>query len=525
MDISKVSTPRGEARSIAPLSPTTVSIAYDGANWMGALAPPRPLAPPEVAGRAFDVPFGYNQNAATRAYEPINFQTLRALADSWDLLRLVIERRKDQICRLPWKIRPRHNGQPMRPGKVSPETSARIDIATDLFRRPSFSKTMRTFVRELLEDVFVTDNASIFLKRDHSGGLISIQNLDGVTIKPVLDPWGRTPEPVIDGQPLPEHFKQFGYTVHNGIVWPVSHQQVLKGLPAISYTGLDIVSRAFNPRPGHAYGLSAVEQVANTISLAIKRAQSQGQYYEQGNIPAGIYNLPESWSVDQVAQFQGWWDSLFVGDIGRRRQMRFVSGNGKYQPFAEPPLKTEVDEWLARVVCFCFSYPPSALVSVANRSIAEQHEKSAEEEGSEPLKQFLAEIFSEIIQLHLGFDDLEFCFVEESEVSQEVQSKIYSRYVSDGVLSINTVRERLGEEPDPDPAANKLMVKTASGYVPIGGATPDDIDAEKMAKGAIRLVAPANWIPRSRGFPDRLTVFSEKEAAALEADGWSRASK
>jgi hypothetical protein len=37
-------------------------------------------------------------------------------------------------------------------------------------------------------------------------------------------------------------------------------------------------------------------------------------------------------------------------------------------------------------------------------------------------------------------------------------------------LTINQVRERLGEEPDPDPNANRLMVKTATGYIPIGGA-------------------------------------------------------
>jgi hypothetical protein len=34
-----------------------------------------------------------------------------------------------------------------------------------------------------------------------------------------------------------------------------------------------------------------------------------------------------------------------------------------------------------RVICFSFSYPPGAFVSLPNRSIAEQHEKHAEEEG------------------------------------------------------------------------------------------------------------------------------------------------
>jgi hypothetical protein len=64
--------------------------------------------------------------------------------------------------------------------------------------------------------------------------------------------------------------------------------------------------------------------------------------------------------------------------------------------------------------------------------------------------------------------------VEEDEVDQEKQSTILTKYLEDGVLTINQVRERLGEEPDPDPAANRLMVKTATGYQPISGGNNDD---------------------------------------------------
>lgn len=530
-DLSKIATPRGEARSLTPLSPTTVSIGYSdaGAEWFGPLAPMRPIAPSEVAGRAWDFPTGYNLTTAPRGSEPISFETLRSLADSYDPLRLVIERRKDQLCRLPFKIRPRHDGPGKQPSRaqLSPETRARIDEVTDLFRRPSHDRSFRTFLRELLEDLFVIDSASVFLRRDRAGNLIGLGNMDGATVKRVIDEWGRTPEPAIDGQPLPEHFERYGYKSHHGIAYPTTHQQILKGLPAVNYTALDLISKPFNPRPGRAYGMSPVEQVASTVAIALRRSYSQLEYYREGNVPAGIYNLPETWTVDQVSQFQNWWDSLFVGNIGRRRQMRFVSGNGKFQAFAEPPLKTEFDEWLARIICFAFSYPPGALVSLQNRSIAEQHERTAEEEGLEPLKQHLAEICNDIIELHLRHEDLEFCWIEEDEIDQEKQSKILTRYAESGIFTINQVLEKLGEEPSPDPAANQHMVRTATGYVAIsqGDATTDDIDAEKMAKGAIVMRAPANWMPRIRGFPDRITVFVEQEAAALEAEGWSRASK
>lgn len=524
-DISKISTPHGEARSMTPLSPTSVNVNYNdaGSSWFGPLVPMKPIAPPEVAGRSWDYAAGYNLSSSPRAYEPMSFKTLRALAESYDVLRLVIERRKDQLCRLPWKVRQRGAKQSSKP--LSTDIGSRIEAATELFRRPSFGRTWRGFIRAYLEDVFVLDNASIFLRRDGAGDVIGLSVIDGATIKPVIDDWGNMPEPAIfDGRPLPTHFEQFGYEVHNGIAWPVSHQQLIKALPAVSYTSLTLISKSFNPRPGHAYGLSAVEQVAQTVAVAMRRTSSQLEYYREGNVPAGIYNLPESWTVDQVAQFQDWWDSLFLGDIGRRRQMRFVSGNGKYHAFHEPPLKAEVDEWLARIICFAFSYPPGALVSLQNRSVAEQHERTGEEEGAEGIKAHIKEICDEILQLHLGHDDLEFVFVEEDEIDQEKQSRILTRYAESGILTINQVLEKLGEEPSADPAASVNMVRTATGYVPLTCAATTDDDTEKLAKGAIAMLAPANWIPRSRGFPDQLTVFSEKEAAALEADGWFRAS-
>ena len=78
-----------------------------GADWFGPLDPLKPIAPPDVAGRRFDFPPGYNLVTRPRAYEPVGFAELRGFADAYDLLRLVIETRKDQMERQRWRIRPR----------------------------------------------------------------------------------------------------------------------------------------------------------------------------------------------------------------------------------------------------------------------------------------------------------------------------------------------------------------------------------------------------------------------------------
>jgi hypothetical protein len=104
----------GNSQATLPPSPYRIQVSYGasqgiargtGADWFGPLDPLTPIAPPDVAGRRFDFPPGYNINTRPRAYEPIGFHELRAFADAYDLLRLVIETRKDQMERQRWRIR------------------------------------------------------------------------------------------------------------------------------------------------------------------------------------------------------------------------------------------------------------------------------------------------------------------------------------------------------------------------------------------------------------------------------------
>jgi hypothetical protein len=81
------------------------------ADWFGPAAPLPPMAPPEVAGRGFDFPVGVNLRIAPRPDESVSFAELRALADGYDLLRLVLETRKDQVGRFDWTIRRRGGGK------------------------------------------------------------------------------------------------------------------------------------------------------------------------------------------------------------------------------------------------------------------------------------------------------------------------------------------------------------------------------------------------------------------------------
>jgi hypothetical protein len=445
-ELDKVATPRGQGRSMTELSPgssgyPSSTAPGEGENWFGPLPPMSPVAPPEVAGRQFDYAVGYNLNTTARPYEAIDFRALRNLADAYDPVRLIIERRKDQMCRLPWTIRAKHpeGGKRPKAAQLSPQMRGVIKDVEYFFKFPSDGLSFRTWLRELLEDLLVLDAPALYAGRDNTGNMVSLDPVDGGTIKPVIDDQGRRPRPFRwDGQPFSwmgqtvdaSTYQNIGCRIADGLLYVPAYQQILKGLPAVNYTIWDLVYRPLNLRTNSVFGRSPVEQIVMTISTAMRRAAAQFEYFREGNMPDAVFGLPETWTPDKVQQFQDYWDNLYSGNLANRRKMKFIpSGtNSRYTALHEPPLKNEFDEWLTRIVCFAFSYPPSAFVSLSNRSIAESHEKQAEEEGTEPLKLWFADMANDIIEREFS-DEVEFAWLEEETVDQKIQSEVISTYV------------------------------------------------------------------------------------------------
>jgi hypothetical protein len=485
-DFEKIHTPRGEARSMTTLSPTSISVGYGGdsggSNWFGPAVPMRPIAPAEVAGRVWDFMPGFNLVSEPRANEPVTFAMLRTLSEAYDPVRIIIERRKDQMCRLPWTIRARHDGAGRRPSAaaLSPSVRSLMRDVSEFVKRPTLELSFREWLRMILEDHFVIDAVALHCERSYSGAIVGLQPVDGATIKRVIDDYGRTPRPIPwNGRPINwngllitgDNAAAQGFKLLNGFLMPPAYQQILHGLPAVSLTTQDLIYRMLNVRTHRPYGFSPVEQIVTTVGAAIGRTASQISYTREGNQPEAIYGMPDNWSASQVQAFQDYWDNLHIGNMGARRRMKFLPAgtNSAYTALKEPPLKAEFDEWLIRIICAAFSFPPAAFVSLQNRSVAEAHERQAEAEGLESTKTFIADLVNGVVSGELADDNIEFAWLEEDETNQAEQSKILTRYAESGVLTINQCRQRLGEELDPSPAANKLMVKTATGYVPIDG--------------------------------------------------------
>ncbi len=399
------------------------------APWFGPNDPLPPQAPPEVMGRPIDFPVGVNLNYRPRSEQgdnAISFETLRRAADpvlgGLDLLRIAIETRKDQMEAQKWTIRGRD-------GKDGGDRAKNLETA---LRYPDLVHTYRQWARQAWEDLLVIDAPAFYLRPMPDGFRIP-EIMDGALIKRLIDPNGRTPLP-----PEP------------------AYQQILKGLPANNYTLDDLRYCPRNLRSNRFYGMSPVEQVVNIINLGLKRQMHLTAYYTDGNIPDQLIACPPTWQPDQVKQAQEWIDTILAGNLKMRRRMIMIPGGMEPKALKDPKLKDELDEWLARVICWVFSLPPSALVKEVNRATAETAHEQGHQEGLEPLKEWWADVMNDLILRCWGAEDLEFAWKDEEISDAKVKAEVLSTYVAAKIITPDEARDDLGKKPLTTEQKNEL---------------------------------------------------------------------
>lgn len=384
-------------------------------GWFSPSQPLAPVAQDAAWGRMLDYPVGVNLAYSPRSTESVTFAQLRSLADGYDLLRLVIETRKDQMCKFKWKI-----------GPIDAEAIAddRCKEFADMLRYPDREHSWDVWLRAVLEEMLVTDAACLMPRMSRGGGLYSINLIDGATIKRIIDQSGRTPVPP-----------------------SVAYQQVIKGLPTVDYSADDLMYRPRNFRVSRFYGYSPVEQIIATVNVALRRQLSQLAYYTDGSTPDLIFQCPETWSPDQIAEFQSYWSSLLVGNTAARRGAMFVPSGVKPYNSKDMLLKDEYDEWLARIVCYAFSIAPTPFVKQMNRATAETVTQQALTEGILPLQVWVKDQIDYVLQRYTGYTDLEFQWDAEVSIDPAVQAVIYVSYKKAGIMTDDEVREELNLDP------------------------------------------------------------------------------
>jgi hypothetical protein len=410
-----------------------MSYGFTGAMF----APMSPLPPqyPETAGRRFDYPPGYNISTRPRRDTGIDFQALRNFAQFYDVLRILIEKRKDQISNFEWSIVPtdevvNKGAIPKAGGKkngVDKELDDQAQAATEFLKYPDGRTPWMTWLRQVVEDMLVLD--AIVLYPVYQGKqLLRLESVDPATIKIIIDESGRRPEP-----PYP------------------AYQQSLKGVPTSNYCKDELLYFISNPSSNMVYGRSKVENILITIQIGLRKEFSALQLFTDGNVPAALAGVPDTWDAKQIAILQSAFDSMLAGDTAARRKIWFIPGdaakNIKEFVSQESTLKTEFDEWLIRIMCFNFGITPQPFIKEQNRATAFTGQQEARDEGLGPVLGFLKTVIDTIIHKALLIDGLEFKWSMEPENDPTSQSAIDDQHLKNGSRSLDELRQRDGFDP------------------------------------------------------------------------------
>jgi len=475
----------------------------------GNFSPGYPLVPPQREPiRGWNYPYSWNTVYTPRAYENVSFAELRALAESYDILRLCIETRKDQIERLDWVIKPRDDA------KVTVDDDPRIERLTEFWRHPDGYQPFATWLREALEDVMVLDAPTFEIRRNRANDIIGLDVVDGSTIKVLLDYNGRTPRP-----PAPA-YEQIIHGRPWSLVQDGQRTNEEKADDPIRFTDSELIYLPRNRRPHKAYGFSPVEQIILTVNMGLRRQFSQLAEFTVGNVPPGFLNAPPGWNPDQIAAFQDWFDSMLSGNIENKRKLVWGPSGTQYQRFIEAPIKDDFDEWLARIVCYAFSLPVVPFTKTQNRGEQESVKEAAEAEGEAPLKAWVKRLCDSVIQRRMGHTDLEFTWADAESVDPLEQAKITDLKLHSGRLTLNEARDLDGM--DPVDGGDHVMFFTPSGPLllsaVVGGTgkprdliddNTDPADAEVTADEQPAAIPDAGTrapVPRNRALPDEGTL-------------------
>lgn len=392
----------------------------------GPLPPvPDPNKKPPYQAYAYDRPYDfYTPQAPTRRPRSVvSVETLRLLADNYDILRSAILHLKREVQRVPIEVvakDPKAKGQAM---------EARQKEAQWLFSTsgPVGGKTRRRthFENSIFEDALVIGNWAILHTATLGGGLYESVDLDAATIRPRVDAYGWPDQNV--------PYEQWIYGV-----------QVAQFEPGeISFDGLWPVS--YTP-----YFKSPVEYLITTVNAALRADNWNLSWLTDGNTPADIVQLPEEWTPEQVQTFATWWDTLLTGDSSQRQKTRFVPGKtqrlgtmaGKDQDFKEYEL------WLMQRVCAIFGVTPAS-IGFEGRQYKVAQEGSQKQTaivGAGQLLEMRKALYDDILE-RAGYGDFEAQNVDSKDESAKDRADTGAVLIQSGQRTPNEVRQAEGMDP------------------------------------------------------------------------------
>lgn len=401
-------------------------------NDGGQFSPSNPITPNHqgFAPWQYQYSVGENINFQPRSERGslLPFRVLRDVASNHDITALCIKMMIDQVCGDSWDI-------------VVADKNDRNHYEEDVkkvkefFHRPDKVHLFTDWLKPILYDSLSIDAATIYKHRTRGGKLYSLEYVDGSTIKPLIDTYGRVPQPP--------------YAAYQQVVYGYPYgSSEKKEAKTLGFTLDEISYRPRYPRTFSRYGVSPIETILMKINIALRRDTVNLNYYTDGTTPdGGIFTFDKAdMTPDEIQQFATLYNDIMAGRLKERFKLKFLP-KGTYTQTKEHKFDIEYEEWMARIVAIAFGVNPQQFIMMMNRSTGQLQDEQQTELGLAPLENFLSEWFSDIIQNDLGYHHLKFSYIGEKREDAAMSIRRDVDFVQSGILTIDEVRSQRGMPP------------------------------------------------------------------------------
>lgn len=463
--------------------------------------------------RRFQFPVGFNLpvgQPGTEGLKLANFQVLRDYGEVPSIPRNCIEIVTTDMIDLDWDVVPTDDAQRAMQGNP--------DMREDFEKRkaevmefwlnpdPDNYDSFEDWFGALLEDNLVLDAVALHLVPTLGKGhgpcgsnVGSLELLDGSTIKPLLNEWGSRVKP-----PGPA-YQQFVWGVPRIDLMDIINlgpdasiddiKQINPMLDELTETVdewsadqlfyLKMKSRTQTP-----YGFGPLEQGLLPAAIIFARQTWQWEFFRQGSLPQVFLDPGETIANAEEARQLQEAINMLGGDLGAKHQVIVLPPGAKTMAQKDTDLTSQLDEWLAALMCMPFGLSVSDLgltpkVSSlqspgSSRAAAAQAADHSVRRSTIPrAKRLKKKLFDRVIQKLMGQKDMQWSWgiEEQGENRNDQVTQAVSLVGGQPISTIDEQRIALELDPLGLPWTTVPIIVTATGQV-IPFPTEQDINKD-----------------------------------------------
>lgn len=315
------------------------------------------------------------------------------------------------------------------------------------FQMMEHQDSFDTFIRKVLRDSLIYDQATFEIIRDRAGRPSGFVAVDAATIRAASE-HSQYPNMDETGQ-------------------KIDYVQVIDGSVVAGFTRNELAFGVRNPRTNiylQPYGFSELEQLITQITSHLYAEEYNSRFFSQGGTTKGIINIKPSpngagvMNLRELESFKRQWNSQVSGLTGAWKLPVLQTNGVEFINVSQSNREMEFEKWmnyLINIACAVYQIDPAEVNFPNNGGVGgtgggifegsnESRLKNSKDKGLRPLLRFLEDMINQYLVSQFS-DQYTFHFVGMDQRSEEEQINLDEKAVRT-YLTVNELRKSKGLE-------------------------------------------------------------------------------